>query len=55
MAGSKAQGDRVIGSTCPKMRAIIAALPGFNADTAVQVNKYEVIGPNLGKTFLALQ
>lgn len=44
-----------MGSTCPKMRAIIAALPGFNADTAVQVNKYEVIGPNLRKTMLAPQ
>lgn len=37
------------------MRAIIAALPGFNADTAVQVNRYEVIGPNLRKMLLALQ
>jgi hypothetical protein len=36
----------LIGCTYPKIRDIIAALPGLSVETAVKVYRYETIGPN---------
>jgi hypothetical protein len=36
--------------TYPKIRDIIAALPGLTVDTAVHVYMYDTIGPNYSKS-----